>query len=144
MVGLKHWTQLTHTHVIERVHLWFRYGLCAKQAPEPLHAPKIHCKLDPKEQTSVKLGPKHICFPPTHYRDVILSTASRITDVSIVYSIVCSGADQRKYQSSASLAFVGEIHRWPVNFPKGPVSWKIFPFDDIIMKICKMAAIPVW
>ena len=32
--------------------------------------------------------------------------ASQITGVSIVYSTVCSGADQRKHQSSASLAFV--------------------------------------
>ena len=28
---------------------------------------------------------------------------------------VCSGAGQRKYQSSASLAFVRGIHGWPVN-----------------------------
>ena len=39
-----------------------------------------------------------------------------------------------KYQSSASLAFVREIHRSPVNFPhKGPVTRKFFPFDDVIM-----------
>ena len=42
-----------------------------------------------------------------------------------------SDADQRKHQSSASLAFVREIHRWPVNSPhKWPVTLKIFPFDD--------------
>ena len=40
-------------------------------------------------------------------------------------------ADQRKHQSSASLAFVREIHRWPVNFPhKGPITRKMFLFDD--------------
>ena len=51
--------------------------------------------------------------------------ASQITRVSIVYSTVCSGADQRKLQSSASLAFVGGIHRWPVNSPhKRPVMRK--------------------
>ena len=45
-----------------------------------------------------------------------------------------SGADQRKHQSSASLAFVRGIHRWPVNSPhKGPVTRKMFPFDDVIM-----------
>ena len=45
-----------------------------------------------------------------------------------------SGADQRKYQSSTSLAFVRGIHRWPVNSPhKGPVTRKMFPFDDVIM-----------
>ena len=37
--------------------------------------------------------------------------------VSIVYSTVCSRADQRKHQNSASLAFMRGIHRWPVNPP---------------------------
>ena len=60
--------------------------------------------------------------------------ASQITSLTIVYSTVLSGADQSKHQSSASLAFVWEIHRWPVNFPhKWPVTRKIFPFDDVIM-----------
>ena len=36
--------------------------------------------------------------------------ASQITSVSIVCSINCSGADQRKHQSSASQAFVRGIH----------------------------------
>ena len=53
--------------------------------------------------------------------------ASQITSPAIVYSTVYSGADQRKYRSSASLAFVRGIHRWPVNSPhKGPVTRKIF------------------
>ena len=71
----------------------------------------------------------------THYRDVIMSTiSSQITSLTIVYSLVYSGADQRKHQSSASLAFVRGIHRWPVNSPhKGPVTRKMFPFDDVIM-----------
>ena len=38
--------------------------------------------------------------------------ASQITILTIVYSMVYSGADQRKHQSSVSLAFVGGIHRW--------------------------------
>ena len=43
-------------------------------------------------------------------------------------------ADQRKHQSSASLAFVRGIHRGPVNSPrKWPVTRKMFPFDDAIM-----------
>ena len=46
---------------------------------------------------------------------------------------VYSGADERKHQSSASLAFVLGIHRWPVNSPhKGPITRKMFPFDDVI------------
>ena len=47
-----------------------------------------------------------------HYDDVIMDTiASQITSLTIVYSIVYSGTDQRKHQSSASLAFVRWIHR---------------------------------
>ena len=38
--------------------------------------------------------------------------ASLITGVSFVNSTVCSGTDQRNFQSSASLAFVRGIHRW--------------------------------
>ena len=49
--------------------------------------------------------------------------ASQLTGVSMVCSIVCSGAGQRKHQSSAPLAFVRGIHRWPVDSPhKGPVT----------------------
>ena len=60
--------------------------------------------------------------------------ASQITSVMIVYSIVYLGADQRKHNSSASLAFVRGIHRWLVNSPhKGQVTQKMFPFDDVIM-----------
>ena len=60
--------------------------------------------------------------------------ASQITSLTIIYSTVYSGADQRKHQSSASLAFVREIHRWPVNSThKGPVTRKMFPFDDVIV-----------
>ena len=56
---------------------------------------------------------------------------SQITSLTIVYSTVYSGADQRKHQTSATLAFVRGIHRWPVNTPhKGPVTRKVFPFDD--------------
>ena len=69
-----------------------------------------------------------------HYDDVIMTMlASQITSLAVVYSIVYSGVDQRKHQSPASLAFVREIHRGPVNFPqKWPVTRKIFPFDDVI------------
>ena len=70
-----------------------------------------------------------------HYIDLIVAAmASQITSLTIVRSTVYSGADQRKRQSSASLAFVRGIHRGPVNSPhKGPVKRKIFPFDDVIM-----------
>ena len=61
--------------------------------------------------------------------------ASQITSLTIVYSTVYSVADQSKHQSSASLAFVWGIHRGPVNAPhKWPVTRKMFPFDDVIMR----------
>ena len=57
----------------------------------------------------------------SYYNDVIMrAMASQITSLTTVYS--------------ASLAFVRGIRRWPVNSPhKGPVTRKMFPFDDIIM-----------
>ena len=62
--------------------------------------------------------------------------ASQLTILTIGYSTVHSGTDQRKQQISASLVFVRGIHRWPVNSPhKGPVTRKMFPFDDVILKL---------
>ena len=71
----------------------------------------------------------------SYYNDVIMdSMASQITSLTIVYSAVYSGADQRKHESSSSPAFVRGIHRGPVNSPhKWPVTRKMFPFDDVIM-----------
>ena len=70
-----------------------------------------------------------------HYGDVIMGAmASQITSLTIVYSTAYSDADQRKHQSSTSLAFVRGIQRGPVNSPhKWPVTQKMFPFHDVIM-----------
>ena len=77
-----------------------------------------------------------------HYSDAIINAiASQITSIAIVYSAIYSGAYQRKHQSSASLAFVRGIHRWPVNSPyKGPVTRQMshVSFDDVIMVTDKM------
>ena len=68
------------------------------------------------------------------YNDIIMTTmASQITSLAVVYSTVYSDADQRKHQSSASLALCGNSPG-PVNSPhKGPVTRKKFPFDDVII-----------
>ena len=59
--------------------------------------------------------------------------AYQITNLTSVYSTFFSGEDQRKHQSSESLAFVSP---GPVNSQhKWPVMRKMFPFDDVIM-IC--------
>ena len=73
-----------------------------------------------------------------HNIDVMMGAmASQITSLTIVCSTVYPGADQRKYKSSTSLAFVQGIHWWPTNSPhKWSVTRKLFPFDDVIMHIC--------
>ena len=74
----------------------------------------------------------------SHYTDVKICTiASQITSLTIVYSTDYSDADQRKHQSSASVAFVRGIHRGPVSSPhKWPVTRELFPFDDVITFKC--------
>ena len=75
-----------------------------------------------------------------YYSDVIMGAmVSQITSLVIVYLTVPSDADQRKHESSASLALVRGIHRWPMNSPhKGLVTRKTFPFDDVIMTWMKV------
>ena len=70
-----------------------------------------------------------------HYCDVIMGAmASEITSLTIVYSTVYSGANQRKHQSSVSLAFGRGIHRGPVNYPhKWPLTRRMFPFENLGM-----------
>ena len=82
----------------------------------------------------VMVSPDQGRFHPLHWhhngRDGV---SNRLT---IVYLTVYSGSDQRKHQSSVSLAFVRGIHQWPVNSPhKWPVMRKLFPFDDFIMQL---------
>ena len=74
-------------------------------------------------------------FNGIHSNDVIMGAiTSQITSLTIVYSTVHPDTDQRKHQSSTSLAFVREIHRGPVNSPhKWPVTRKMFSFHDVIM-----------
>ena len=63
-----------------------------------------------------------------HNSEVIMTTmASQITSLTVVYSTVCSDADQRTHQSSASLAFVWGIHRdrW-IPRTKGQLRGKCF------------------
>ena len=70
-----------------------------------------------------------------HSSDVMMSTmASEIAGILIICSTVGSGADQRKHQSSGSLAYMKGIQQWPVASPhKGPIISKMFPFDDVII-----------
>ena len=72
----------------------------------------------------------------SHYNVVILSVmAYEITGAWTVSSNVCGGANQRKHQSSTSLAIVRRTHRrWREDYyHKMPVMRKMFPFDDVIV-----------
>ena len=76
----------------------------------------------------------HMQYVPKIMHIIMSVMASQITGILIVCSAVCLGTDQRKYQNSMSRAFVRGIHQWLVDSPhKGPVTQKMFPFDDVIM-----------
>ena len=92
------------------MHRWMRYiGKCDRKAN------KMANEVISRKTVSAKGGELNLQFASCHYNDVIMTTmASQITSLTIVYSTVNSGADQRNHQSSASLAFVWGIHwdRW--------------------------------
>ena len=111
-------------HVNKRLSNWWR----RRWIEIPLRSLWLHCNV-------CWTMPAATVLPSCHYSDVIMGAmASQITILIIVYSTLYSGVDQRKHQSSASLAFVQGIHRWPVNSPHNrPVTRKMFPFDNVIM-----------
>ena len=78
------------------------------------------------QQASIFNITSQVLYRHMHYSDVMMGMmVSQITNLPIVYLTVYSGGDQRKHQSSASLAFVRGI-QWPV-------TREMFPFDDVIM-----------
>ena len=102
---------------------------------------------------------KSIFFSKCHYNGVIMSMmVSEINSLTIVYSFVYSGADKRKHQCSASLAFVLGIHRWSVNSPQRAskaendvIMWKIYVSSmsdrnlwdcpQCVTEICEMVSV---
>ena len=104
---------LIRVHLYESISSMARVGPCSLREADSLFA----------------------CTHRRHYTDVLMSQmASQITSLGSVYSTVYSCEDQRKHQSSSSLAFVRIIHRGPVNSPhKRSVTRKMLPFDDVIM-----------
>ena len=61
------------------------------------------------------------------------AVASQITGLTIVYSTVYSDADKRKHQSSASLAFVGQVnspHKWPIMDTNVSIWWRHHVHSD--------------
>ena len=115
--------------------------VCEVMLRENVHISSIKPlqKYNKARSACILLGKGCICGgragAETHYSDVIMSTmASQIFSLTVVYSTVYSGADQRKHQSSVSLAYVRGFHRWPVNSThKEPATRKMSPFDDVGM-----------
>ena len=68
--------------------------------------------------------------------------ASQITSLTVVYSIVYSGVDQRKHQSSASLAFVRGIHRdrcyKDLLLKSGFDSFRIYAVESLMIELYKI------
>ena len=107
-----------HTTQLAQMWLWMKLVKfdkipCISKEPQVLTKGKAnmnnsalsHNESD-ANSTCAMYGGLHINIH-AHYDDVIMSAiASQITSLTIVYSIVYSDADQRKHQSSASLAFV--------------------------------------
>ena len=77
------------------------------------------------------LGRALVIIVPAHCSDVILSTMGIKSTASRLF---IQAQIKGNIKVPASLDFLGAIHRWPVNSPhKGPVTRKMFPFDDAIM-----------
>ena len=131
-----------HVSISGQGHHWFRLWTVACMASRVYLNQRSHIANSNLMNKRIKFWSNTVIFHPHkklwrshHYDDVIMTTiASQITSLTVVYSIVYSSVDQRKHQSSASLAFVRGIHRRPVNSPhKWPVLRKLFPFDDVII-----------
>ena len=83
------------------------------------------------DQSPIDLQPKGAVFDRTAWlhwlqllfsRNVVADRLRYMCDRGFTQPFI-QGADQRKHQSSASLAFVRGVHRWPVNSPhKGPAT----------------------
>ena len=118
------------SHVWQEVYAtdkWCRTGSYPKRYEiserESSHLSTVHAWSWHQICTHYSFGGRHarrfvVIFKATltvNYSDVIMGAMeSQITSLTIVYSTVYSGADQRKHQRSASLAFVGELtcDRW--------------------------------
>ena len=95
--------------VVTLKHIWFKHQVLSimtiRRHFNKLKSKMSHCKIEKCWSCKIDTSDLH------HYNDVIMSVmASQITSLTIVYSTAFSGPDQRKHQSSASLAFVWRIH----------------------------------
>ena len=62
--------------------------------------------------------------------------ASWITSLTFTHECVYPDTDERKHQSSTSLAFVRGIHRWPVNSPQRRAS-NVESVSIYVLALCR-------
>ena len=123
---VKNWI---YSHIVYRIHEMYRFRK------------SICCELKMKRLEIVIL-PWAIYHIELQWRHVD-SGACQITGNFTVCSTICSSTHQRIHQSSTSLAFVMGTPRWPVDsLHTGPVTRKIFSFDDVIMVYQMTSYIP--
>ena len=66
----------------------------------------------------------------------------QITSLTVVYSIVYFRRRSKKTSKLRVTGLCAENSPGPVNSPhKGPVTWKMFPFDDVIMEYIQTSMI---
>ena len=114
---------LEYTGIVGIPHLYLSQPITQAKKPAN-HRPRRISLWHFNSHQACAVSVWHSMRPWNHYNGVIMGAmASQITSLTIVYSTIYSGANQRIHQSSASLAFVRGIHRWPVNSPhKWPVT----------------------
>ena len=121
-----HWIRLpfTYSNFDICLHIWvdvYVFTYCTLCSSINWMCASVHHVYDERIWRSFTADPHSCrydlwCTLSNHYYDVIMSAmAYQITGVLVACSAVCSGGDQRKYQSTASLAFVRAIHQWPVD-----------------------------
>ena len=134
------WGLVIEYGVVEFSYHCFSYWLAAYSAPSQYlnqrwrtvslgFVYKLHWYVDGKTTIMVQGNDtgitKALFVNFYHYCDVTMGAmASQITSLTMVYSIVHSGTDQRKHQSSASLAFViGEFPAQMANNAENVSIW---------------------
>ena len=112
-----------------------RFQLLVVSVHKKVHKRKIHIDLYfLKNSARWYFIRSYICVTSVHYYESIIWCRHSVMETLTALLVSYSGADQRNHQSSASLAFVWGIHRWPVNYPhKWPLTQTLFPFDGVIM-----------
>ena len=107
--------------------LWLSSGVLCHSWSMIMPAPNCILSLIHKIWNTLQLS--------VHYSDIIMSVmVPQITGVSIVCSIIGSGADHRKHKALCHWPLWGELtSNWWIPCKKRPVTRQMFPFDDVFM-----------